>query len=95
MEAKSGNVPSDIEVYTSGEAADRRGGYEAYGGTEVQVVGGRACSAVAARATWPTPSRMAKAKAPKKRSMSDLFMVAPSLTLPPPADASGGNEATD
>ncbi|KAG8052934.1 hypothetical protein GUJ93_ZPchr0001g32944 [Zizania palustris] len=35
------------------------------------------------------------AKAPKKHSMSGLFVVAPSLTLPPPADASGGNEATD
>ncbi|KAG8052924.1 hypothetical protein GUJ93_ZPchr0001g32491 [Zizania palustris] len=59
---------------------------------QVQVVGGRACAAVAAGAPWPTPSRTSKAKAPKKCSMSDLFVVAPSLTVPPPANASGGNE---
>ncbi|KAG8043087.1 hypothetical protein GUJ93_ZPchr0278g22894 [Zizania palustris] len=68
-------------------------GYAAYGRTEVQVVGGRACAAVAVGAPWPTPSRTSKAKAPKKCSMSDLFVVAPSLTVPPPANASGGNEA--
>ncbi|KAG8039925.1 hypothetical protein GUJ93_ZPchr2178g2965 [Zizania palustris] len=47
-------------------------------------------AAVAVGALRHTPSRMtkAKAKAPKKRFMSDLFMDAPSLTLPPPADAS-------
>ncbi|KAG8039923.1 hypothetical protein GUJ93_ZPchr2178g2967 [Zizania palustris] len=54
-------------------------------------------AAVAVGALRHTPSRMtkAKAKAPKKRFMSDLFMDAPSLTLPPPADASGRNEAMD
>ncbi|KAG8043089.1 hypothetical protein GUJ93_ZPchr0278g22896 [Zizania palustris] len=35
-------------------------------------------AAVAAVAPLPMPSRMAKAKAPKKHSMSDLFVVAPS-----------------
>ncbi|KAG8040412.1 hypothetical protein GUJ93_ZPchr1654g22897 [Zizania palustris] len=50
---------------------------------------------VATGAPRPTLSRTAKAKAPNKRSMSDLFMVAHSLTVPPPADASGGNEATN
>ncbi|KAL5228055.1 hypothetical protein ABZP36_016320 [Zizania latifolia] len=56
-------------------------------------------AAVAAGAPRPSlqPSRraQAKAKAPKKRSISDLFAAAPPLTLPPPADASGRNEATE
>ncbi|KAG8052923.1 hypothetical protein GUJ93_ZPchr0001g29599 [Zizania palustris] len=55
--------------------------------------GWTSCAAVAAGAPWPTPSRTSKAKASKKCSMSDLFVVTPSLTLPPPANASGGNEA--
>ncbi|KAL5226796.1 hypothetical protein ABZP36_015061 [Zizania latifolia] len=56
-------------------------------------------TAVTAGAPRPTPQlsrrAQAKAKAPKKRSMSDLFAAAPPLTLTPPADASGGNEATE
>ncbi|KAG8052932.1 hypothetical protein GUJ93_ZPchr0001g30622 [Zizania palustris] len=85
----------DSTIIVSDFEAVRRGGYAAYAGPEVQVVGRRACAYVAVGVLRPTPSRTAKAKAPKKRSMSDLFMVAPSLTLPPPTDPSGGNEVTD
>ncbi|KAG8042991.1 hypothetical protein GUJ93_ZPchr0681g6577 [Zizania palustris] len=46
-------------------------------------------AAVAVGSSRPMPSRTVKAKAPKNRSMSYLFMVAPSLTLPPPTDQSG------
>ncbi|KAG8039922.1 hypothetical protein GUJ93_ZPchr2178g2964 [Zizania palustris] len=43
-------------------------------------------AAVSTGAPLPTPLRTAKAKAPKKRSMSNLFVVAPSLTVLPRTD---------
>ncbi|KAG8039926.1 hypothetical protein GUJ93_ZPchr2178g2966 [Zizania palustris] len=43
-------------------------------------------AAVSTGAPLPTPSRTAKAKALNKRSMSNLFVVAPSLTMLPPTD---------
>ncbi|KAG8052927.1 hypothetical protein GUJ93_ZPchr0001g31312 [Zizania palustris] len=53
---------------------------------------------VVAGAPRPTPqplrSAKSKAKASKMQSMSDLFVAAPTLTLPPPADVTsrkGGN----
>ncbi|XP_006643881.3 uncharacterized protein LOC102705569 isoform X1 [Oryza brachyantha] len=45
----------------------------------------------------PKPSRrtLGKARAPKKRSISDLFAAAPPFALPRAADSGGGNEAED